>query len=348
MNIDNVINYLKSYNNKDIRLMEICGTHTASIAENAIQSIISDKIHLISGPGCPVCVTVSSYVDRLCELALQDDNVIVTFGDMIRVPGRKYALKDIKSQGADIRMVYSPMQALDFARREPDKTFIFAAVGFETTTPIYALLIDRAIKDKISNIKLLTALKTMPAVVDRLCGNGADIDGFIAPGHVCAVTGAEAFLPLAKKYNIPFAVSGFEAEEILSAIYALVKTIDKGEGLGTVMNLYKSVVRQERNEKAFDVVNKYFVPCSASWRGLGKIESSGLVLRDEYSRFDAGSADLTADFSKSKGCMCGEIITGKKTPSECPLFKKVCTPENPMGACMVSGEGTCFNLFIND
>lgn len=348
MNIDNVINYLKSYNNKDIKLMEICGTHTASIAENAIQSIISDKIHLISGPGCPVCVTVSSYVDRLCELASQDDNVIVTFGDMIRVPGRKYALKDIKSQGADIRMVYSPMQALDFARREPDKTFIFAAVGFETTTPIYALLIDRAIKDKISNIKLLTALKTMPAVVDRLCGNGADIDGFIAPGHVCAVTGAEAFLPLAEKYNIPFAVSGFEAEEILSAIYALVKTIDKGKGLGTVMNLYKSVVRQERNEKAFDIVNKYFVPCSASWRGLGEIESSGLILRNEYSRFDAGSADLTADFSKSKGCMCGEIITGKKTPSECPLFKKVCTPENPMGACMVSGEGTCFNLFIND
>lgn len=348
MNIDNVINYLKSYNNKDIKLMEICGTHTASIAENAIQSIISDKIHLISGPGCPVCVTVSSYVDRLCELALQDDNVIVTFGDMIRVPGRKYALKDIKSQGADIRMVYSPMQALDFARRELDKTFIFAAVGFETTTPIYALLIDRAIRDKISNIKLLTALKTMPAVVDRLCGNGVDIDGFIAPGHVCAVTGAEAFLPLAEKYNIPFAVSGFEAEEILSAIYALVKTIDKGEGLATVMNLYKSVVRQERNEKAFDIVNKYFVPCSASWRGLGKIESSGLILRDEYSRFDAGSADLTADFSKSKGCMCGEIITGKKTPSECPLFKKVCTPETPMGACMVSGEGTCFNLFIND
>ena len=210
------------------------------------------------------------------------------------------------------------------------------------------LLIDRAIRDKISNIKLLTALKTMPAVVDRLCGNGVDIDGFIAPGHVCAVTGAEAFLPLTEKYNIPFAVSGFEAEEILSAIYALVKTIDKGEGLATVMNLYKSVVRQERNEKAFDIVNKYFVPCSASWRGLGKIESSGLILRDEYSRFDAGSADLTADFSKSKGCMCGEIITGKKTPSECPLFKKVCTPETPMGACMVSGEGTCFNLFIND
>lgn len=328
--------------------MEICGTHTASIAENAISSIISDKIHLISGPGCPVCVTVSSYVDRLCELALQDGNVIVTFGDMIRVPGSKYALKDIKSQGADIRMVYSPMQALDFARREPDKTFIFAAVGFETTTPIYVLLIDRAIKDEIDNIKLLTALKTMPAVVDRLCGDGADIDGFIAPGHVCAVTGAEAFLPLAEKYNIPFAVSGFEAEEILSAIYALVKTIDRGERLGTVMNLYKSVVRQERNEKAFDVVNKYFVPCSASWRGLGEIEGSGLILRDEYSRFDAGSADLTADFSKSKGCMCGEIITGKKTPSECPLFKKVCTPENPMGACMVSGEGTCFNLYIND
>lgn len=343
MDINNIISYLKEYDGEDITLMEVCGTHTASIAENAIPSLISDKIHLVSGPGCPVCVTVSSYVDKLIELALEG-NVIVTFGDMIRVPGSSKALKDIKADGADIRMVYNPMEMLDFAENESDKVFVFASVGFETTTPIYALLLDEAIKRGITNIKLLTALKTMPNVISRLCENDNNVDGFLAPGHVAVITGSEAFEYLAQRHNVPFAVSGFKAEEILASIYALVKL----KGQGTCVNLYKSVVNDNKNEKASKLVNKYFEPYNAAWRGLGIINDSGMKIKDEYARFDAGSSTLNDDYSYQKGCSCGDIIVGIKKPCDCPLYKKVCTPESPKGACMVSNEGSCFNYLIND
>ena len=343
MNINDVIKALKEYNGDDITLMEVCGTHTASISENAIPSLISDRIHLISGPGCPVCVTVSDYVDRLIELAL-NGNVIVTFGDMIRVPGSKKALKDIKFEGADIRMVYSPMETIALAKAEPEKNFVFAAVGFETTTPIYALLLDEIIKQKAENIRLLTALKTMPNVIAALCEKDSKIDGFLAPGHVATITGSNAFVPLAKKYGLPFAVSGFEAEEILSAIYALVKL----RGQGKVINLYKSAVSSDRNQKAFEIVHKYFEEYDAPWRGLGTVKGSGMALKDEYSKYDAGSRLLTNDYSYQKGCSCGEIISGLKKPCDCPLYGKICTPENPKGACMVSNEGSCFNYRTNN
>lgn len=343
MDIKDVIKFLKEYDGDDVTLMEVCGTHTASIAENAIPSLISDKIHLISGPGCPVCVTVSDYVDKLCELAL-NGNVIVTFGDMIRVPGSKRALKDIKSDGADIRMVYSPMDIIDMAKKEQDKQFVFAAVGFETTTPIYALLIDTIINNDINNIKILSALKTMPAVIESLCNEENDIDGFIAPGHVAVVTGSNAFNDLAIKHNKPFVVSGFNAEEILSSIYALVKL----KGQGRVMNLYKSVVNENKNTKASEMVNKYFEPYDAAWRGLGIVKGSGMALKSEFIKYDAGSRELINDYSHKNGCSCGDVITGKKKPSECPLYNKICTPENPKGACMVSNEGSCFNYLTNN
>lgn len=343
MDINDVIRFLSEYDGEDITIMEVCGTHTASISENAIPSLISDKIHLISGPGCPVCVTVSDYVDKLCSLAL-DGNVIVTFGDMIRVPGSKRALKDVKGEGADVRMVYSPMDAIAMAENEGDRNFVFAAVGFETTTPIYALLIDEIIKRGISNLRILSALKTMPNVIDTLCRTGANVDGFIAPGHVAVITGSSAFDDLADKYNVPFVVSGFSAEEILSSIYALVKL----RGQGKVLNLYKSVVASDKNAKAYDLVNKYFEPYDASWRGLGAIDGSGMVLRDEYSSFDAGSRTLVNDYSHRNGCSCGDVITGRRKPNECPLYNKICTPENPKGACMVSSEGSCFNYITNN
>lgn len=343
MNINDVIKALKEYNGDDITLMEVCGTHTASISENAIPSLISDRIHLISGPGCPVCVTVSDYVDRLIELAL-NGNVIVTFGDMIRVPGSKKALKDIKFEGADIRMVYSPMETIALAKAEPEKNFVFAAVGFETTTPIYALLLDEIIKQKAENIRLLTALKTMPNVIAALCEKDSKIDGFLAPGHVATITGSNAFVPLAEKYGLPFAVSGFEAAEILSAIYALVKL----RGQGKMVNLYKSAVSSDRNEKAFEIVHKYFEEYDAPWRGLGTVKGSGMALKDEYSKYDAGSRMLINDYSYQKGCSCGDIISGLKKPCDCPLYGKICTPENPKGACMVSNEGSCFNYITNN
>lgn len=344
MQLNDILKFLREYDGNEINLMEVCGTHTASISENAIESLISDKIHLISGPGCPVCVTVSSYVDKLCELALDENNVIVTFGDMIRVPGSSKSLRDIKASGADVRMVYTPLEMLDMAQKEKEKTFIFAAVGFETTTPIYALLIDEAVKRKINNLKILSALKTMPNVIKKLCTGKNNIDGFIAPGHVAVLTGSNTFEQLANQYNRPFAVSGFNAEEILASIYALVKM----QGTGKCINLYKSVVKDNENEKAKTLVDKYFKPCDAAWRGIGIIDNSGMILKENYSNYDAGSENLTSDYSYRKGCCCGEIITGRKKPSQCPLFKKVCTAENPMGSCMVSNEGTCFNYYIND
>lgn len=344
MDIQNIVNYLHNYDGRPLSFMEVCGTHTAAISENGIPSLLSDKIRLISGPGCPVCVTASGYIDRLCELALQPDTCIVTFGDLIRVPSSSTSLQEIKSKGGRVQMVYSPFEITDLAKAEPETEFVFAAVGFETTTPIYAVLLEKIIREDIKNIKLLTALKTMPKAIETLCDMGNQIDGFIAPGHVSVITGANAFVPLAEKYNLPFVVSGFKGEELLAAIYALVKL----KGKGRVLNLYKSAVTDNGNTKARELVEKYFEPCNAYWRGIGEIPLSGMALREKYARFDAGSKELTEDNQKNSACRCGEVITGFISPVQCPLFKKICTPENPQGACMVSNEGSCFHYYINN
>lgn len=344
MNITDITEFLSNYDGEELSFMEVCGTHTAAISENGIPSILSKKIKLISGPGCPVCVTVADYIDRLCTLALEDNTCVVTFGDLIRVPGSSSALQETKSKGGRIRMVYSPFEIIDLAEKDTDTTYVFAAVGFETTTPIYAVLLEKIIEENIKNIRLLTALKTMPAAIDTLCQMGGRIDGFIAPGHVSVITGANEFKPLAEKYNLPFVVSGFKGEELLAAIYALVKL----KGQGKVLNLYKSAVTDTGNEKAKALVNKYFEPCDAVWRGIGKIKNSGMALKKEYAAYDAGSRELIHDNVKNKKCRCGEVITGFSSPCDCPLFAKACTPENPQGACMVSNEGSCFHYYINN
>lgn len=344
MNIRDITEFLSNYDGEALSFMEVCGTHTAAISENGIPSVLSNKIKLISGPGCPVCVTVADYIDRLCELALEDNICVVTFGDLIRVPGSSSALQETKAKGGQIRMVYSPFEIIDLAKRDTDTIYVFAAVGFETTTPIYAVLLKKIIEDGIKNIRLLTALKTMPAAIDTLCQMGGKIDGFIAPGHVSVITGANEFIPLAENYSLPFVISGFKGEELLAAIYALVKL----KGKGKVLNLYKSAVTDTGNEKAKALVNKYFEPCDAVWRGIGKINNSGMVLKKEYAVYDAGSKELVNDNVKNKKCRCGEVITGFSSPCDCPLFAKACTPENPQGACMVSNEGSCFHYYIND
>lgn len=340
MDIKEITSFLAEYNGEALTFMEVCGTHTAAIRENGIPSMLSDKIRLISGPGCPVCVTVSSYIDRLCELSLSKNTCIVTFGDMIRVPGSKHSLADMKALGGKIKMVYSPFEIFDLAKKDESTSFVFAAVGFETTTPIYAIMLDKIVKEGIKNIKLLTALKTMPAAIDALCQNGINANGFIAPGNVTVIAGASSYKPLAEKYSMPFVVSGFKGEELLSSIYALVKLAGKGR----VLNLYPAA-NNVGNEKAKALISKYLEPCDAVWRGMGTIKGSGMVIRQEYASLDAGSKALTQDTAKNKGCICGEIITGRLEPYQCPLFKKICTPENPQGACMVSGEGTCFNYY---
>ncbi len=332
--------FLKSYDGEELKLMEICGSHTAAVEENGIRSMLSPRIRLVSGPGCPVCVTVSAYIDRLIELAEKEGSAIVSFGDLLRVPGSFRSLSEAKAEGADVRLAYSPMEMLDMAAKEPDRSFVFAAVGFETTAPVYARLIEEAVKEGIDNIRLLCALKTMPAVVERLCGMGGKLSGFIAPGHVCAVGGFKIFEDIAERFSLPFVVAGFDGEQLLSALFFLVRL--KGKGL--VRNLYGGVVTQEGNKIAQETVDRIFEKGDASWRGLGKVEGSGLYLRKTFSRFDAGSYGLDRD-SEAPLCHCAEVITGRESAGDCPLFGKNCTPVSPKGACMVSREGACFNMY---
>jgi len=342
--LSRIISELKNYDGAPLTFMEVCGTHTASISENGIPSILSDKISLVSGPGCPVCVTVAEYIDVLVDYSKKDNTVVVSFGDMLRVPGSNGSLKDAMASGGSVKMVYSPLELLDMAEKEQNITFVFAAVGFETTAPVYAVLIEEAIKRGLTNIKLLTALKTMPKAIEFLCESDSDIDGFLAPGHVAVITGIADFKRLAEKYNLPFVVSGFEGKELIASIYALTKLAEQG----TVKNLYKRAVNNNGNEAAQRSVNKYFEPCDAVWRGIGLLKGSGMALKAEYSAFDAGSREIVNDSKIHPACCCSDVIIGKKSPLKCPLFGRVCTPENPQGACMVSTEGSCYSYYIND
>jgi len=282
---------------------------------------------------------------------------VVTFGDLLRVPGSTSSLNEAKGAGADVRMVYSPFDTLKMALNEPQQQFVFAAIGFETTMPVYALMMDRIVADNIPNIRFLTSLKAMPPAIRFLCEKSnagekagltdgsprASIDGFLAPGHVSVVTGSRIFEPLARDFQIPFAVAGFEGEEILRALYALVLT----RGMGRVMNLYPSVVTREGTTEAQEMIRRYFTSGDALWRGMGIIPASGLYLREEYARYDAGSFGLTDDSRYNRACRCGQVITGQIRPTACPLFGKSCTPLTPQVACMVSPEGSCQTWFVN-
>ncbi len=377
MNLERIREELKSYDGPACRLMEVCGTHTASIVKNGIPSLLSDRIRLVSGPGCPVCVTVTSYIDRLVELSLTENTTVAAFGDLLRVRGSKMSLADAKAMGGHVQMVYSPLEMLDAAGKEKAQRFVFAAVGFETTMPVYAILMKEALHRNLSNVQLLTSLKTMPEVIRWLCrknegpegtkesersgsrtegesersgsrtegeserSGGGKITGFIAPGHVCAVTGLSEYRSLAKETGLPFIVSGFEGKELLAAIYGLVRE----RGRGDVWNFYPEVVREEGNPGAREAVEEFFCTADAAWRGMGVIPHSGKILRPEYASFDAGSAGLTKD-QVAAGCRCPEVLTGKAEPTECPLFGKVCTPSSPHGSCMVSQEGSCYNYYI--
>ncbi len=343
MEFSQLVDYLRNYDGPKIRLMEVCGSHTHAISEHGIRDILSPNIELLSGPGCPVCVTPTAYVDKLIELSLINGTTVVTFGDLLRVPGSKESLNEAKGRGGSVEMVYSPMDVLDLAERHPDRNFVFAAVGFETTAPIYTLLLDNALSKGLKNIQILTALKTMPGAIGFLCENGANIDGFIAPGHVSAVTGAQYFDELASKYKIPFAVSGFAAKELVIAIYGLIQMVLNKDY--SVKNFYTSVVDNEKNPIIEKQLAKYFEPADVAWRGMGIIPNSGLLLKEEYSQLDAGSIGLDVDNKKNKACRCGDILMGKAKPEDCPLFKKACSPMTPQGACMVSEEGSCFNAW---
>ena len=340
MEIREIIDYLKSYDGRELKLMEVCGTHTAAIFKNGIRSLISPKIKLISGPGCPVCVTPTAYIDKCIEYAMMPNHVLLTFGDMMKVPGTNESLSEAKGRGAaNIQLMYSPFEAVEKAQQHPELTYAVAAVGFETTAPAYALMIQEAEKKGISNIKLVTALKTAIPALHWICENQEDIDGFICPGHVSVITGSRVYDELASLYRKPFVVTGFEAEHILASLYRIVKQIEKNDG--HTENLYRNAVKDDGNPKALAVMEKVFQTGSAMWRGLGIIEDSGLYLKDEYAEFDGGSFELYADMELPAGCGCADVIVGRINPDQCPMFGEKCTPLKPFGPCMVSSEGAC-------
>lgn len=336
--IEEIIDYLKNYQGKTLTLMEVCGTHTSSIMKNGLREHLSKAIRLVSGPGCPVCVTPAGYIDRAASAALEENHVLVTFGDMMKVPGTRTDLYEARAKGGQVKIIYSPLTLLELARENPGKTYVMAAVGFETTAPVYALLVKKARQQGLTNIRLLTAIKTVIPAMELLLDEGT-IDGFICPGHVSAIMGSSLYEDLQKRYHKPFIVTGFEGPQILAAIYDMVRQLEKGRA--SVHNLYRSVVGEEGNLRAKAVIEEVFKPCDAWWRGLGLIKGSGLCLKDEFDAFNFFKGEIRDEEVLKKGCRCSDVITGRINPDECPMFGKLCTPLSPQGACMVSSEGAC-------
>ena len=314
--------------------MEVCGTHTSTIVRGGIRTKLDKNTALVSGPGCPVCVTGEGYIDKLTYLG-ESGKTIVTFGDMIKVPGQNGALSDFKARGGKVKMVYSPFDTLKLAKEKTNEEFVFAAVGFETIVPIYAMLVERLKQERIKNVTLLCALKKISPALKELAG---DVDGFIAPGHVAAIVGEVEFEKLSRELKRPFCIAGFTTKAVSAAIDDLKEQIKKGEA--NTHNLYPSVVSYNGNEKAISLMDKVFEAGSANWRGMGEIADSGLYLKDEYAEYDAGSRDIAEPALKT-ACRCGDVLCGRITPDECPLFGKACSPMKPQGPCMVSSEGAC-------
>ena len=328
---------LQSYDGRKLRIMEVCGTHTHEIFRLGIRKILSDKIELISGPGCPVCVTPVGFIDEACWLALEKGCVICTFGDLIRVPGTEQSLADARSRGAVIKTVYSPLDAVDFAKENPDKQVVFLAIGFETTTPSACLAVEKAKAAGLDNFSILCANKTMPNAYQALKGSA---DAFLFPGHVNAITGNAVCKALSEQ-GVSGVVAGFTAKELLTALAVTVTLLQKGEPF--FVNCYPRVVKDEGSPAAQKLMDKVMQPCDSEWRGLGVIKMSGMTLRDEYADFDARRK---YDMPEIKGkpnpaCRCGDVLQGRCKPCDCKVFGKVCTPQHPVGACMVSGEGAC-------
>lgn len=339
MDAAKIIDDLKNYNGPEVKLMEVCGTHTSAIFKSGIRSLLSPKIKLISGPGCPVCVTPTAFIDRCIALAQKDNHVLYTFGDMMKVPGSHNSLSTAKGDGAKVELMFSPLDAVEAAAKHPDTTYVIAAVGFETTIPAYALALAEAQIKGVENILLLTALKTTFPAIEWICENEKGIDAFICPGHVSVITGSDAYTDFAKKYHKPFVVAGFEGEHILAAIYEIVGQLKRGEG--KAKNLYRNAVRDGGNAKARALIAQYFTPGAAMWRGLGKIPGSGMYLKEAYQRYDGVSFGLDQDAVLAKTCRCGDVIVGRINPCDCPMFGVGCTPTEPYGPCMVSAEGAC-------
>ncbi len=329
-----------------VRLMEICGTHTMAIFKHGIRSLLPDNIELVSGPGCPVCVTAMEEIDRSVKLARTPGVIVTTFGDMLRVPGTDSSLDAEKAEGADVRMVYSTFDALKIAAENPDRETVFLGIGFETTAPTIAAAIKTAYQNHQFNFSVLSAHKLLPPAMDALLSGGdLGIDGFICPGHVTTIIGTASYENVVTRYHIPCVVVGFEPIDILQGILMLAEQIENRRAEVEIQ--YKRGVTAEGNTGALRIMDDVFEPCDSPWRGLGIIPGSGLAIRQEYAAHDAGARfDLEVPPAKEpSGCLCAEILRGAARPVDCGLFRKVCSPRHPVGPCMVSSEGTCAAYF---
>ncbi len=333
---------VKAAARRPMRFMEVCGTHTMSIFRYGIKSILPHEIELISGPGCPVCVTPAGEIDQMIGLSRIPGVMVATFGDLVRVPGSRGSLVEARAEGAQVEVVYSPADALEMAVETPDKTVVFLGIGFETTAPAVAATILQAGKTGLDNFCVYSSHKLMPPALKVLLSDPAlDVDGLLCPGHVSTIIGAGAYEPLADKYQIPCVVAGFEPADILCGICMLARQVS--EGRCQVENAYERAVPRVGNERALAVTKTVFEPCTARWRGFGPIKSSGLSIIENLRDFDArsrfGLEEMIAP--EPAGCRCDQVIKGMAQPPSCPLFAAACTPARPVGPCMVSSEGTC-------
>ena len=329
---------ITAYAGRPLRIMEVCGTHTHEIFRLGLRKLLPEQIDLISGPGCPVCVTAVGFIDEAVWLALEKHCIICTFGDLIRVPGTEMSLAGARAEGAEVRPVYTPTDAVELAKQNPDRQVVFLAVGFETTTPAACLAAKQAKAAGLDNFSLLTANKTMPNAYQALVGSA---DAFLYPGHVNAITGNAVCRRLCEEQGVSGVVAGFTAGELLTALAVTVRLLEKGEPF--FRNCYPRVVREEGNPAAQRLMQEVMEPCDSEWRGLGMIPDSGMRLRREYAAFDArvrhGMPVITG--KPNPACRCGDVLQGKIRPCDCKVFGKVCTPMHPVGACMVSDEGAC-------
>jgi hydrogenase expression/formation protein HypD len=325
---------------KPVRFMEVCGTHTMAIHEAGLKSLFPENLHLVSGPGCPVCVTEKGFIDRAILTGREYGTCVVTFGDLVKVPGSRGSLADYRSEGGRVRIVYSPLDAIQIAAEEAPRPAVFLGVGFETTVPTVAATLKTAMASGVENLFVLCAFKTIHPPL-RILAAKDDLHGFLLPGHVSAILGSECYRYLTDEFGKPGAVAGFEPLDILIGVRDLVRMAV--DGPVNIVNDYRRVVRPDGNLAAQALISEVFEPCDTEWRGLGLIEGSGLSLKGLYSRFDA-SVHLPVEVPPAADdprCQCAAILTGSRTPDKCGLFGKECTPEDPVGPCMVSSEGTC-------
>jgi len=325
--------------------MELCGTHTMAVARCGLRGLLPENLQLVSGPGCPVCVTESGYIDRAIFLSRQPGVVVATFGDMVRVPGFHGSLAAARADGAEVEVVYSPLQAAELASRRPEKQIVFLAIGFETTAPGTALMLQEARRMGLRNLSALTAHKRMLPILRALLSSGdVPVDGFLCPGHVSVIVGFDAFAGIAREFGRPCVTAGFDALQIVQGLAEILRQLSAGQS--RAVSVYPAA-SAEGNVVAQGLLSEVFEPADADWRSIGVIPDSGLALRGEWAVFDAAKRFELPEFPPHDppGCCCGDVILGRRDPRDCPLFAGRCTPRDPVGPCMISSEGTCAAAF---